>query len=320
MVLWVWTRTFNAFIKMPLKCEKWVRIPFGPPFKKMIIKVIHSRAQKLFKKAIGQANHFLITILIGLTEVAKGNTQKPVTMNVAWNPKDYRYSAIRSMRFALNSSLAWAVDNLDAYIQMCRRKPCLINNELLTKIDKADKSVYAKFQVLMDQYEGNEELNLYGALVALAIQWRNVTTHTTADNVLDEKYRKTLDSNAEWYLNNFRHLDVHIALKRFGCHRNPSLKEVASMIKAISRFVEGIDLLLLRDIDLEKYALAVIDYQYSLNKRDGKQDQRVLLPTMKTERRINKIKTILENNGFVVSVDDGLEINEEFVSKVLERS
>lgn len=283
----------------------------------MRVKVNHSRAQRLFKKQIGQANHFLITILVGLTEIAKGTVQKPVTMNVKWNPKDYNVSALRSMRYALNSSLAWVVDNLDGYIQMCRRKPCLINDELLSRIDQADKSVYEKFLILMERYTGIGDLDFYGALVALAIQWRNVTTHSNANNVLDEKYKKILEDNADWYVNNFRHLDVGIALKRFGCHRNPSLKEVASMIKAISRFVEEVDGQLVREIDIENYALDVIDCQYSLNSRDSKQDQRFLLPTMKTERRITKIKTILENNGFVVSPDDGLEINEEFVNKVI---
>ena len=282
----------------------------------MRVKAVHSRAQKLFKKQIGQANHFLITILVGLTEVAKGTVQKPATMNVKWDPKDDKVSALRSMRYALNSSLAWAVDNLDGYIQMCRRKPCLVPKDIMSKIDEADRSVYEKFCVLSERYKNNGDLILYGALVSLAIQWRNVTTHSNADNELDKESQKILLGNSDWYKNNFKHLDVDIALKRFGRHCNPSLKEVASMIKAISRFVEEIDACLINDVDLERYALDVIDLNFTSNAVPSKQDQRTLLPTMKAERQLSKVKMILENNGFTVTQDDGLEINENFVKKV----
>lgn len=302
---------------MPLKCEKWVRIPFGPQTRDMRVKVVHSKAQKLFKKQIGQANHFLITILVGLTEVSKGTVQKPGTMNVMWNPQDPRASSLRSMRYALNSSLAWAVDNLDGYIQMCRRKPCIIPKDIMSKIDEADRSVYEKFCVLSERYKDNGDLILYGALVSLAIQWRNVTTHSNADNELDKESQKILLDNSDWYKKNFKHLDVDIALKRFRRHSNPSLKEVASMIKAISRFVEEIDACLINDVDLGNYALDVIDLNYTSNEVSGKQDQRNLLPTMKPERQLSKIKMILENNGFIVTQDGGLEIDEDIVKKVV---
>ena len=302
---------------MLLKREKWVRIPFGPQTKDMRVKVVHSKAIKLFKKQIGQANHFLITILVGLTEVAKGTVNKPATMNVMWNPQDPKVSSLRSMRYALNSSLAWAVDNLDGYIQMCRRKPSLIPIDILSKIDEADRSVYEKFCVLSEKYEDKGDLILYGALVSLAIQWRNITTHSNADNELDKKSQKILLDNSDWYKNNFKHLDVDTALKRFRRHSNPSLKEVASMIKAISRFVEEVDTCLINDVDIERYAMDVIDLNYTSNAVFGKQDQRTLLPTMKLERQLSKIRLILENNGFVMTQGEGLEINNNFINKVV---
>lgn len=302
---------------MPLKCEKWVRIPFGPQVNDMRLQAIHSRAQKLFKKQIGQANHFLITILVGLTEVSKGTVQKPATMNVMWNPKDPKASSLRSMRYALNSSLAWAVDNLDGYIQMCRKKPCLIPKDIMSKIDEADRSVYEKFCVLSERYKDHGDLRLYGALVSLAIQWRNVTTHSNADNELDKKSQRILLDNSDWYKNNFKHLDVDMALKRFKRHSNPSLKEVASMIKAISRFVEEVDAYLINDVNIESYALDVVDFNFSSKAVQGKQDQRTLLPTMKLERQLSKIKMVLENNGFTMTQGEGLEINEDFVKKVV---
>lgn len=72
----------------------------------MGFKLNHSVAQRQFKKRMGQANHFLITILIGLDEVSKGLVKKPDTLDVSWNPKDVKASAERSRVYALNSSLA----------------------------------------------------------------------------------------------------------------------------------------------------------------------------------------------------------------------
>lgn len=89
------------------------------------------------------------------------------------------------------------------------------------------------------------------------------------------------------------------------------------MIKAISRFVEGVDACLINEVDIESYALDVIDLNFTTNGVSGKQDQRPLLPTMKAERQSSKIKMILENNGFTVTQDDGIEINEVFVKKVV---
>jgi len=49
----------------------------------MGIQLKHSKVQRQFKKKMGQANHFLITILIGLDEVGKGVVKKPDTLDVA---------------------------------------------------------------------------------------------------------------------------------------------------------------------------------------------------------------------------------------------
>lgn len=55
---------------------------------------------------MGQANHFLITILIGLDEVSKGQVKKPDTLDVCWNPKDVRASVERSRAVARTTMIS----------------------------------------------------------------------------------------------------------------------------------------------------------------------------------------------------------------------
>jgi len=203
---------------------------------------------------MGQANHFLITILIGLDQVGKGTVKKPDTLDVAWDPKDAKASVIRSREYALNSSLAWIIDNFDAYVQNCKRKPSLIEKkELLSALDSADRRVNDKFVVLFNRYRDREQIKLYGALLALGIQWRNITTHSEAKNVLDEEYVKILSNNKEWYYSNFSHLVIDDTLVHFNAHKSPTLKETASIVKAVLRFVELVDTELIRELDNERY-------------------------------------------------------------------
>ena len=134
----------------------------------MGIQLNHSKVQRLFKKKMGQANHFLITILIGLDEVGKGTVKKPDSLDAAWNPKDTKASVIRSREFALNSSLVWIIDNFDAYVQNCKRKPRLIEKkDLLSDLDSADRRVNDKFAVLFNRYKSSEQILTSGIVILL---------------------------------------------------------------------------------------------------------------------------------------------------------
>ena len=283
----------------------------------MGIQLKHSKVQRQFKKRMGQANHFLITILIGLDEVGKGTVKKPDTLDVAWDPKDAKASVIRSREYALNSSLAWIIDNFDAYVQNCKRKPSLIEKkELLSALDSADRRVNDKFVVLFNRYRDREQIKLYGALLALGIQWRNITTHSEAKNVLDEEYVKILSDNKEWYYSNFSHLVIDDALVHFNAHKSPTLKETASIVKAVLRFVELVDTELIRELDNERYLSELFQDHFSVEEKQ--KDERGLILTLTKERQKSMVKNILFSNGYTyIDGPDGFEIDDEFLYKYL---
>ena len=283
----------------------------------MGIQLKHSKVQRQFKKRMGQANHFLITILIGLDQVGKGTVKKPDTLDVAWDPKDAKASVIRSREYALNSSLAWIIDNFDAYVQNCKRKPSLIEKkELLSALDSADRRVNDKFVVLFNRYRDREQIKLYGALLALGIQWRNITTHSEAKNVLDEEYVKILSDNKEWYYSNFSHLVIDDALVHFNAHKSPTLKETASIVKAVLRFVELVDTELIRELDNERYLSELFKDHFSVEEKQ--KDERCLILTLTKERQKSMVKNILFSNGYTyIDGPDGFEIDDEFLYKYL---
>ena len=278
----------------------------------MGFKLNHSVAQRQFKKRIGQANHFLITILIGLHEVSKGQVKKPDFLDVCWNPKDVKASVERSRIYALNSSLAWIIDNFDSYVQNCKRKPCLIESkQLLVELDSADRRVNDKFKVFFNRYKSNDNLRLYGAMVALGIQWRNVTTHSESNNVLDDEYEKILLDNKQWYYENFCNLDVDKALDSFKAHNNPTIKETTSIIKAVLRFVELIDTYLLKEIQNERFLTELIEKHFS----QGNKSKSLFLNLSK-ERQISEVKNVLLNNGYNYDKDgEGFDVDEAFINR-----
>lgn len=285
----------------------------------MGLQLIHSKAQRQFKKRMGQANHFLITILIGLDEVGKGTINKPESLDVSWNPKDVKESAKRSREYALNSSLAWIIDNFDSYVQNCKRKPCVFEDKvLLSEIDSAARRVNDKFIVLFDRYKGIEVIKLYGALLALGIQWRNVTTHSEANNTLDEEFEGVLLGNKDWYYDNFCHLNVDDALGHFRNHKSPTLKETTSIIKAVLRFVESVDSELVKELHTDRYISDIFEVFLGAKGNKENQNQRSQLLTLTKERQLSRIKNVLLNNGFV-EINDNRDytVDESFMKKYL---
>ena len=88
-----------------------------------------SKPRKKFKDSMGQANHFLITALIGLDYIDNiDNVECPPSFSTSWNPRDKKASIYRTRQYILNSSLAWSVDCLDSYFSGCNQEPKLIDN------------------------------------------------------------------------------------------------------------------------------------------------------------------------------------------------
>lgn len=250
-----------------------------------------SRNIKVFKKEIGQANHFLITILIGLNGVKSGCINKNIEFSTSWNPKNKISSANRSRDFAKKSALTWVVDNLDMYFRMSYEEPKLVSKlDLQSSLDKNNQSVYNAFKSF-NTYYTLDEINT--SIVDLMICWRNRLVHYKSDNKPDKEVIKILKDNQEIIKSRHNGMDINIALNRFENRQAPSFKEITSMIKALIEYVYSLDKELIANLDMVLYCDKVI-IKYLRENKD-KRLQNIYKNDI--ESRIRVICNILKDYG-----------------------
>lgn len=284
---------------------------------------MNSRAFRKFKTEMGQANHFLITIMIGLDAVEDG-AEKRESFNTTWNPENRTTSVVRSKKYAIKSALAWTVDNLDMYLRLCNREPRLYHEEESAEIADTGHSVYKKFRCVINNHK---ELALDKiAYVDLLISWRNNTVHFDAEN-------KLMTESIDYFRNipeddvvaNTYHLDVNRMLERFNSGDCPTFKEAATLISMTIHFVEELDGILLRDIDQYRFL------ETSLFKilKNGKETNVFSFRNTTPEKRKKKFKQLFVAVGISEDFynEDGERFldeivhlkQDEFISKVLEK-
>ena len=259
---------------------------------------------------MGQANHFLITIMIGLDAVEDG-AEKRESFNTTWNPKSRKNSVVRSKQYAIKSALAWAVDNLDMYLRLCNRGPRLYNEEEGLKIAKTKHSVYNKFDCVIHNHP---ELTVSKfAYVDLLICWRNNSVHFDAENKLMPEsisYFRNIPEND--VVTNTYHLDICQMLNRFNRGECPTFKEAATLISMTIHFVEELDNILLHDVDqyrfLETYLLMLLDFK--------KKTSVFSYRNTTHEKRKKKLKQFFVAEG--ISEDFYNEDGEKFLDEVVD--
>lgn len=272
------------------------------------MKIIKSHALKKFKKEIGQANHFLITILIGLDGIKSGTVVKNVEFDAAWNPKDVIASANRSRIYTIKASLAWVVDCLDMYLRLCNRKPRLLNEELSNKFNGTGHSVYEKYKLISNEYEVSD---IDKAVVDLLICWRNRMIHFDADNDILKESRNVLTTsmNKDETIKK-THLDINQMLCSFDKRECPKFKEMAFMIKRTISFVESIDKMLLDRLDV----LTVLDDMICGELKNNSQVfEGIFLTT--NDKRKQKIIQFIKNCGFV-ELENNNEEENRFIDNI----
>ena len=215
---------------------------------------MNSRAFRQFKTEMGQANHFLITIMVGLDAVEDG-AQKRDTFNTTWNPQSINNSVMRSKQYAIKSSLALAVDNVDMYLRLCNREPKLYSTEESKDISETGHSVYKKICRVIANHENLSEDKI--AYLDLLIAWRNNLVHFDAENKLlpqTENYFGDKASND--VVTQKYHLDFCKMLERFKNGDCPTFKEATTLISMAIHFVEELDNILLKELDQYKFLKA----------------------------------------------------------------
>jgi hypothetical protein len=209
-------------------------------------------ARAAFKDLLGQANHFLITILVGLNGVRSGATQIDEEFRTSWNPRNVRRSAERSRAFALDLALVRAVDSLDAYMMRSRRRPfALTNNSFANSMDGTGQKIskrLAVFNTFLDPLPTH-----HSAFIRLAIDWRNRRVHSLAEDIAGGEDIESLQQYSEKLCDEFSGLMVEELIQRYKTGLAPTFKEAAAIIRLTHVAVAHFDAQLLRDLDIRRY-------------------------------------------------------------------
>lgn len=225
----------------------------------MIIK--HTRARTEAKKLLGDTNHLLITLLIGVEGVRTGAVTKSPLFNVTWSPRDLNSTASRARRFARAAALSWSVDALDAYLGNLAVKSTYdlsgINSAINDQLTQ--RSVFRKLESISSAI--SLPLTPELALTHLAIQWRNNLVHYVAENELDVEYRKKIRTclvASAVEPNKFGNIDGDRLLLDFNNNGHPTFKAVAAFVQSINTLIESIDGIILPSLKVSAYVDGLI--------------------------------------------------------------
>lgn len=214
-----------------------------------------SPARRAFKEMLGQNNHFLITIMVGLDAVACGDAQLGAEFSTRWAPRDPIQSAQRSREFACKALTAWLVDALSAYVRSLCATPTIANSELVDKIKAAD-SLDAKIQTLtQDCGQGSSTATF---LARVAVTWRNRLVHSQPRDKIDRALSAPLLERSMEIASTYQGLDVGRLLDSIKNNHSPTFKETTALVRSAHVFVEIVDSLLLQRTDLDHYVRQIL--------------------------------------------------------------
>ena len=257
-----------------------------------------SPPRRAFKRSLGQANHFLITILIGLDAVEDGTAKQRQGMPASWNPQNAAQSAARSRGFAARGAFALLFDCIDAYTWDILAEPTVVQREAnRTALEKAANS-RARFEELA-QLVGKKGSSVW-ALLNLGRAWRHRLTHSRSDAAPAGAVVAALRDNKEAIKDEYAGLDIEKLLRSLASGE-PHMKETTAMIRAGHQFVEAADRHLLTDFDPSVYAKDALSSHLKSLDLTARKIRASNLWGQNCERRQRAILNVLRSHGMTVS-------------------
>ncbi|MDH6199322.1 hypothetical protein M2272_005993 [Mycobacterium frederiksbergense] len=267
-------------------------------------------ARSVFKKMMGQNNHFLITILVGLDSVESGEATLSPEFSTSWDPVDVRRSARRSRDFATKALLAWAVDSLDAYRRQLS-SPANVYLEIAEwNAMNAEEGLWHRLQYLA-QVSG-AQLGPEKELVQLLLVWRNKVVHTRSrDGVPAELKQRLLDDRSR-ISTGYRGLDIRRAIEAASRGDAPSFKEITSLVTAAHNFVSGVDTAIARRTDIDACLRSALSEYLAVNPAERSRN----IWDRDRDRRRASILQVAHNYGMTAG-DGSSAVSEQFVHQLM---
>ncbi|WP_156799412.1 hypothetical protein [Oceanicola granulosus] len=274
-----------------------------------------THARRAFKDLLGQANHFLITVLVGLDGVRSGKVDISSEFRTSWNPQNVKRSAERSRVFVLDLALIRAIDALDTFMMMSARKPSAIaDKEFRAALDGTGRSVARRLDVFDENLPPLKQQHKAALLVA--IQWRNQRVHSLSDDKLEKSTFRILRDHADWFASGYSGLTIGDFISNFKAGEAPTFKEAASVIRLTHEAVAHYDEHLLEDLPVERYLKVLLGELLSQGNADPSRAIKKTWghPSKKETKVIRLLRMIGVNETPEVC---GREVPKEFVERLV---
>lgn len=190
---------------------------------------------------IGYSVHNLNTIAVALSNLPANSVPNPA-LNIKWEPKNLEQSCIAARRFAVRSSLVFAVETLFEY--MCNISDDVMWKKLNFELDfkkklSANDSKARRFSEFCKSIPGIEKE--WYLLVELMCHWRNRIVHASTSNAeLSSSDKRFLESKSSLLYDDFYHFDVKKTLGDYDADR-VTLKEATTLITFLIKCCRKID-------------------------------------------------------------------------------
>lgn len=196
---------------------------------------------KFVLNEIGYSVHNLNTIAVALSNLPANSVPNPA-LNIKWEPKNLEQCCIASRRFAVRSSLVFAVEALFEYMSNISDdemwKKLNFGLDFKTKLPVNDSKA-RRFSEFCKSIPGIEKE--WYLLVELVCHWRNRIVHASTSHAgLSSSDKRFLESKSSFLYDNFYHFDVIKTLEDYDADR-VTLKEVTTLITFLIKCCRKID-------------------------------------------------------------------------------
>jgi hypothetical protein len=274
-----------------------------------------SSPRRAFKQSLGQANHFLITVLVGLDAIEDGIAKQRPGMPASWNPQDPAKSAARSRSFAARAAFALLFDCIDAYTRDILAEPTIVQAEASRNALEGAADSRDRFEELA-QLVGQKGSPTW-ALLSLGRAWRHRLIHTRSNAAPDGAVVAALRNNKDAIKGEYAGLDVE-KLQKSLASGEPHMKETTAMIRAGHQFVEAADRGLLASIDLSAYARDALSSHLKPLDLAERKVRASNLWGQDRKRRLRAVLNVLRNQGITVNIEKRDDSAERTINQLVD--
>lgn len=280
----------------------------------IMLALTRTQARSVFKDLLGQANHFLITILVGLDGVRRGEVTLAEEFSTSWNPQSPKRSAERSRLFALDLALIRAIDSLDTYMMMSARKPCALPDaEFISRMDGTKRSVAKRLDVFDEFLPGLPTSQIVA--LQFAIEWRNRRVHSLSEPLLEKAKSDIVLEDRERFAGQYSGLNIEDFIRNCRGGECPTFKEAASVIRMCHEVVAHFDSKILEVMPIEQYVTDLIVHFLTA---DGKSLDRAAKQIWDHPKKSAKVLRLLRLVGVSeIEKPEGRQIPTDFIDELV---